>query len=76
MTHYNFGICNVKLGFRQVEENHLMENIIYNELRKRGYRVDFVASRGSQKYYLQSAFALNSSESGSASGKFALVSAD
>ncbi len=79
------GIRNARLGFRQVEENHLMENIIYNELRNRGYHVDvgvvdaygkdaagktirkqyeidFVASRGSQKYYLQSVFAMNTPE--------------
>lgn len=34
------GIRNAKLGFRQLEENHLMENILYNELRARGYSVD------------------------------------
>lgn len=34
------GLRNARLGFRQVEENHLMENIIYNELRSRGYSVD------------------------------------
>ncbi len=34
------GLRNARLGFRQVEEAHLMENIIYNELRVRGYRVD------------------------------------
>ena len=34
------GLRNAKLGFRQVEETHLMENIIYNELRSRGYSVD------------------------------------
>lgn len=75
------GLRNARLGFRQVEETHLMENIIYNELRVRGYHVDvgvveyyatnkegkrgkkqleidFVATRGSEKYYIQSAFAL------------------
>ncbi len=31
---------NARLGFRQAEETHLMENIIYNELRYRGYSVD------------------------------------
>ena len=31
---------NAKLGFRQVEFTHLMENTIYNELRYRGYKVD------------------------------------
>lgn len=36
----DLGIRNVLLGFRQQEENHIMENIIYNELRIRGYRVD------------------------------------
>ncbi len=34
------GLRNARLGFRQIEENHLMENIIYNELRSRGYIVD------------------------------------
>lgn len=75
------GLRNARLGFRQVEQTHLMENIIYNELRIRGYHVDvgvvehfevsgdgkrgkkqfevdFVATRGSEKYYIQSAFAL------------------
>lgn len=34
------GLQNARLGFRQVEETHLMENIIYNELRMRGFQVD------------------------------------
>ena len=34
------GLRNARLGFRQVEETHLMENVIYNELRNRGYSVD------------------------------------
>lgn len=34
------GLRNAKLGFRQVEFTHLMENTIYNELRYRGYKVD------------------------------------
>lgn len=34
------GLRNARLGFRQVEETHLMENIIYNELRVRGFQVD------------------------------------
>ena len=34
------GLRNARLGFRQIKETHLMENIIYNELRKRGYSVD------------------------------------
>lgn len=76
------GLRNARLNFRQMEENHIMENVIYNELRIRGYRVDvglveqfgknnenkttkkqlevdFVVTRGSEKYYIQSAFAMN-----------------
>lgn len=34
------GLRNARLGFRQVEETHLMENVIYNELRARGFQVD------------------------------------
>lgn len=79
------GLRNARLGFRQIEPTHLMENIIYNELRVRGYHVDvgvvecsgagadgkrvnkqlevdFVATKGSEKYYVQSAFALPSDE--------------
>jgi predicted AAA+ superfamily ATPase len=36
----DIGIRNAKLNFRQQEENHIMENIIYNELLVRGYNVD------------------------------------
>ena len=79
------GLRNARLNFRQIEENHLMENIIYNELRYRGFNVDvgivekrikdsdgkevrkqhevdFVASQGSRKYYIQSAFSMDSAE--------------
>ena len=79
------GLRNARLNFRQMEENHIMENIIYNELRIRGYRVDvglveqfgknsenkttkkqlevdFVVTRGSEKYYIQSAFAMTTPE--------------
>jgi predicted AAA+ superfamily ATPase len=75
------GLRNARLCFRQTEENRIMENIIYNELRIRGYRVDvgivnhflanggaerskrrlevdFVATKGSEKYYVQSAFSV------------------
>lgn len=34
------GLRNARLGFRQIEETHLMENVIYNELCRRGYSVD------------------------------------
>lgn len=78
------GLRNARLGFRQVEETHLMENIIFNELRVRGYSVDvgivdkrekigghltrkqleidFVATLGNRRYYIQSAFRLPDAE--------------
>lgn len=34
------GLRNARLHFRQVEENHIMENLVYNELRMRGFQVD------------------------------------
>jgi len=34
------GLRNARIGFSQIEENHIMENVIYNELRYRGYSVD------------------------------------
>lgn len=42
-TKYYFedmGLRNAVLNFRQVEFNHIMENVLYNELRMRGYSVD------------------------------------
>ena len=36
----NAGLRNARLGFRQIEETHLMENLIYVELKRRGYSVD------------------------------------
>ncbi len=36
----DIGLRNAKLNFRQTEENHIMENIIYNELVLRGFTVD------------------------------------
>ena len=79
------GLRNAQLNFRQQEENHIMENIIYNELLFRGFNVDvgiveysergsdgksvrkklevdFVCNRGSQRYYIQSAFAMPDQE--------------
>lgn len=75
------GLRNAKLNFRQIEPTHLMENIIYNELKFRGYSVDvgvievktknqeaklcrtyleidFIANLGSNRYYIQSAYAI------------------
>lgn len=42
-TKYYFvdmGLRNARLNFRQIEETHIMENVIYNELLRRGYSVD------------------------------------
>lgn len=36
----DLGLRNARLNFRQIEETHLMENLIYNELKIRGYLVD------------------------------------
>ncbi len=34
------GLRNARLGFRQLEETHIMENVLYNDLIRRGYDVD------------------------------------
>jgi predicted AAA+ superfamily ATPase len=36
----DIGLRNARLNFRQQEENHIMENVIYNELKMRGFQVD------------------------------------
>ena len=79
------GLRNARLNFRQMEENHIMENIIYNELTAREFNVDvgvveynhkdskgknvrsqleidFVANKGSNRYYIQSALNISDSE--------------
>lgn len=75
------GLRNARLNFRQQEITHIMENVIYNELRIRGYvvdvgvvesrqmingtseykqlEVDFIATNGIEKYYIQSAYTLD-----------------
>ncbi len=87
----DIGVRNALLNFRQIEESHIMENAIYNELRYRGYNVDigemniaentgrkdknnhdiyaqksleidFIATLGSEKYYIQSALAMPTEE--------------
>lgn len=76
----DIGIRNSFLNFRQQEENQLMENIIYIELKRRGFSVDvgvvevrdksgqkkleidFVANRGNNRYYIQSALTIDSKE--------------
>ena len=77
----DMGIRNSFLDFRQSEEiSHIMENVIYLELRKRGYNVDvgtveiregnskkqleidFVANKGNDKIYIQSALEMKTPE--------------
>lgn len=36
----DIGLRNARLNFRQVEDTHIMENIIYNDLLRRGYNID------------------------------------
>lgn len=72
------GLRNARLDFRQIEETHLMENIIFCELKTQGFdvdvgvvesfeknadgngvrkqlEIDFVANRGRERFYIQSA---------------------
>lgn len=77
----DMGIRNSFLDFRQSEEiSHIMENVIYLELKKRGYNVDvgsveirdgdtrkqleidFVANKGNNKIYIQSALEMKTKE--------------
>lgn len=45
----DIGLRNARLNFRQQEENHIMENIIYNELLIRGFNVDIGVARYNYK---------------------------
>lgn len=81
----DIGLRNARLNFRQTEESHVMENIIYNELKLRGYNVDvgiveiyetdkkgkrnlkqyevdFIATQGDNKYYIQSVLEMNNED--------------
>ncbi len=81
----DLGLRNARLNFRQTEPTHLMENLVYNELRVRGFNVDvgvvpllvkgeagkqqrtqlevdFVCNLGSRRYYIQSAYRMESDE--------------
>lgn len=81
----DLGLRNVRINFRQSEKSHLMENVVYNELRIRGYNVDvgvvpvvmknengkqqrshfevdFICNLGSKRYYIQSAYRMESDE--------------
>lgn len=78
----DIGLRNARLNFRQQEENHIMENILYNELLYREFdvdvgvveynykdadgkklrtqlEIDFVANKGSERYYIQSALTIS-----------------
>lgn len=81
----DIGLRNARMNFRQQEENHIMENIIYNELVVREFdidvgcveynhrdaegkkirsqlEIDFVANKGSRRYYIQSALTVADEE--------------
>ncbi len=81
----DLGLRNARINFRQYEKTHLMENVIYNEMRIRGYNVDvgvvpvlqrndegkrqranlevdFVCNLGSRRYYIQSAYRMETEE--------------
>ena len=81
----DIGLRNIRLGLRQQEETHIMENCIYNELIVRGYlvdvgvvpiveknefgdriqkncEIDFIATKGSKRYYIQSALSMDDKE--------------
>lgn len=81
----DLGLRNARMNFRQMEETHIMENVIYNELKGRGFgvdigvvpanlkgkdgkyhraqlEVDFICNKGSQRYYIQSAYSLPTQE--------------
>ncbi|MBQ7818844.1 MAG: ATP-binding protein [Bacteroidales bacterium] len=81
----DLGLRNARLNFRQYEKSHLMENLIYNELKIRGFNVDigvvptikkdkegkqqriqleidFVCNLGSKRYYIQSAYRMETDE--------------
>lgn len=81
----DLGLRNARIDFRQYEKSHLMENLIYNEMRARGFNVDvgvvpivsikedgkrkrstlevdFVCNLGSRRYYIQSAYRMESEE--------------
>lgn len=81
----DLGLRNARLNFRQFEKTHLMENLIYNELRIRGYnvdvgvvhsvtrdsegkqqrsnyKIDFVCNAGSKRYYIQSAYRMETDD--------------
>ena len=65
----DLGLRNARIGFRQQEMTHIMENIIYNELRIRGCEVDIGIVYSSKKTYIQSAYALETEEKAIAENK-------
>ena len=64
----DIGLRNSKLQFRQLEVTHTLENIIYQELLRRGYlvdigknkekEIDFIAKNSKDTYYIQVAYSI------------------
>ena len=77
----DLGLRNARINFRQLEQSHSMENVIFNELKLRGFNVDvgvveqritnksgkeqkkrleidFIANKGFNRYYIQSALVM------------------
>lgn len=64
----DLGLRNVHLNYRQVEPTHALENLVYQELLYRGWRVDigknnqkeidFVVTKGTEKMYIQVAYSI------------------
>lgn len=68
----DIGLRNYLLGFREVDSGHILENIIFFELMRRGYdvaigkiddrEVDFIATKADEKKYIQVTESMNSPE--------------
>ncbi len=68
----DIGLRNYLLGFRETDSGHILENILYFELLRRGYdaaigkvggkEVDFVATKADKKLYIQATQSINSPE--------------
>ena len=95
----DIGLRNARIGFRQQEMTHIMENILYNELvirecavdvgvvysnekdskgkiNKVAREIDFIATYGGKKTYIQSAYALPTEEKAETENKpFSLIGA-
>ena len=88
----DIGLRNARIGFRQQELTHIMENIVYNELIIRrcsvdigivysleksksgnpmqvAREIDFIASKGGKKVYIQSAYAMETEDKATTEAK-------